>query len=237
MSRRTTSRTSLSTSRPMLAAVLVSVTLLSAACGGGDDRTDATSGPASSSPTAAVTETTAATGATESGDDPAASAPSAPAAPASIPAPATTDAPADAPAVAGGEAFDICATIPTVADLQPFFDEPLVRTQDLERGPGFDVCEVASDGFSAVQFTRVADTTREVAIELATELGSPPVDVPGAAVPGTYFYSGVAAVVIDGTEWSVQAITMAVISDPNGADAMARSTTLLDTWLRMLGLA
>jgi hypothetical protein len=205
------------------AALTVSVL---AGCGGSDD--SAAADP-TTSPSPAATVGASTPDSTAAPEIPTVTPPaSTPTEPAS-----TAAAPVTAP---GFESVDVCASIPTVEDLQPFFDEPLTRTQGLERGPGFDVCEVASDGIANVQFIRLTDTTKEESVRLATELGSPPVDVAGAAIPGTYFYSGVAAVVIDGVEYSAQAITMGVITDPNGADAMTRSTAVLEMWLRLLGL-
>lgn len=222
--------------RALIPTALLALTAL-AACGGGESASTAT--PAAGSSTAPSTKAT-----TPPGDAPAstpAGAPTTPpAAPSSTPstsAAATTPAttPASAPDLAGFEDdFDICASVPPLDVINTQLTQPATQLVELERGPGFAICEANGGEVDNVQFQRITDVTRELSIELATELGATVTDLSDPA--GGFAYSGAAAVVIDGVEWTVQTITWDTIGDPDSPAAIERSASLLRAWLVQMGV-
>ena len=133
--------------------------------------------------------------------------------------------------------FDICATVPALEVINSVLDEPVTGVDDLERGPGAELCEAAGDGIANVQFGRLTDVDRPTVDALAAENGYPVSELDDPTLPGAFTYAGVVAVIIDGTEWSVQAITLDTIGDPGSPAAVERSATLLRAWLPLLGLA
>ena len=134
---------------------------------------------------------------------------------------------------------DACAALPSLEQVSTTMGVTLTTATPLDRGPGLDLCEVggAADGVTNVQFTRLADTTREQSAALAEELGYPVTDLADPALPGGFTYAGAAAVNIDGVEYTVQAIGLDTLGDPNSAVAIDRSAQLLVIWLANLGLA
>jgi len=152
------------------------------------------------------------------------------AAPDANPPDATTGAPA--PTVG-----DICATIPSLDVINAQLDEPAVRTQRLDRGPGTELCEAASDGVANVQFSIVTDSSRELTEQIAGQLGYAVTELSEPALPGAITYSGVVSVFVGTTEYSVQAITLDTIAAPEAPAAISRSAALLAAWLPLLGVS
>jgi len=139
------------------------------------------------------------------------------------------------PEMAGvGDDFDICASVPPLDVINAQLTEPATQLVELERGPGFAICEANGGEVDNVQFQRLTDATRELSIELANELGATVTDL--SDPPDGFAYSGAAAVVIDGVEWTVQAITWDTIGDPDSPAAIERSATLLRAWLAQMGI-
>jgi hypothetical protein len=131
---------------------------------------------------------------------------------------------------------DICAAVPALDVINAQLDEPVTGVRRLERGPGIDLCEAAGDGVANAQFTRVADSSREQVTATATELGYTPTDLADPALPGAITYAGAVSVFVDGTEYTVQTITMDTVSDPASPLAAQRSAALLVAWLQVLGV-
>lgn len=155
-------------------------------------------------------------------------------------APAVTEAVQPAPddATPAGQAFDICATVPALDVISTVLTEPATSVADLGRGPGEEKCEATTDGgIDNVQFGRLAPADRAQIDELAAQLGYPVSDLNDPTLPGAYTYAGVVAVIVDGTEWSVQVITFDTITDPTSPAAIERSAALLRAWLPLLGPA
>ena len=141
------------------------------------------------------------------------------------------------PSVPIDESFDICATIPSLDVINAVLTEPADRAVDLERGPGWDLCEAGTDGgIDNVQFSRSTTGTKEETIALAAELGATVVDLADPELPGAITYSGLVVIFIDGIEYSAQVLTLDTIADPTSPAAIDRSATLLKAWLVSLGL-
>lgn len=137
-----------------------------------------------------------------------------------------------------GQPLDICATVPALDVISTVLTEPASAVTDLGRGPGEEKCEATTDGgVDTAQFGRLSPADRAQIDEFAAQLGYPVTDLDDPTLPGAYTYAGVVAVIIDGTEWSVQVITFDTITDPTSPAAIERSATLLRAWLPMLGLA
>jgi|JI10StandDraft_1071094.scaffolds.fasta_scaffold119852_4 hypothetical protein len=149
---------------------------------------------------------------------------------------ASPTAPADPSSTASADA---CTALPSLEQVSATMGVTLTTATPLERGPGFDLCEVggAADGVTNVQFTRLTDTTREQSIALAEQLGYPATDLTDPALPGGFTYAGTAAINLDGVEYTVQAIGLDTLGDPNSPVATERSAQLLVIWLANLGLA
>jgi|JI10StandDraft_1071094.scaffolds.fasta_scaffold104822_1 hypothetical protein len=173
----------------------------------------------SSSPAASPTDISAATGspspAATSAADPAAT--------------------AAAPPVTGS--FDICATVPSLEVINAQLDEPVTGLQQLQRGPGEEICEAAGDGVANVQFQVMRPTDRASMEAISAELGYTLTDLGDPALPGAVFYAGAVTVFVGDTGYTVQAITMDTITDPNSPLAAQRSATLLSAWLQSMGVA
>ncbi len=167
---------------------------------------------------------------------PAASSPSpaATAAPGAAPS-ATTAAPSPAPAPDGS--FDICATVPSLDVINAQLDEPVTGLQELERGPGEEICEANGDGVANVQFQVLKPSDRATLEAITAELGYPLTDLGDPALPGAVVYAGAVTVFVGDTGYTVQAITMDTITDPNSPVATQRSATLLAAWLQTMGVA
>ena len=132
---------------------------------------------------------------------------------------------------------DICATVPPLDVISAQLDEPVLRLERLERGPGTELCEAAGDGVANVSFTRVAVSNEQQMRDLAAELGYEVSEVGDPALPGAFTYAGAVTVFVGETEFTVQAITLDTISDPTSAVAIQRSSTLLAAWLQLLGVS
>ena len=202
--------------RRSVTGALVALSLTLAACGG-----DSTSNTADASPETTAMDSTA--DASDTADTPAVTADGAPA-----PVPDSSDASDDAP---------LCATVPTIEEINPFLDEPVTTLTDFPRGAGESVCEATGDGVASVKFSIFTGVTREQIVEQATEIAGAVTDLTDPTLPGAYAYSAAVGVVIDGTEYNVQAITFDVITDPNTPEAIERSAALLKLWLARLGLS
>lgn len=198
------------------------------ACGGGD-------GDAGSATAAATPTSVAPADSTDATPSPTTTAsPTSQVAASTTVEPTTTTA-ATLPEMAGVvDDFDICASVPSLDVINAQLTEPATQLVELERGPGFAICEANGGEVDNVQFQRMTDVTRELSIELANELGATVTDL--SDPPGGFAYSGAAAVVIDGVEWTVQAITWDTIGDPDSPAAIERSATLLRAWLAQMGI-
>ena len=199
------------------ATIAVALTVLATACSGNTDgSTAATAGPAATA--GSVAATTAPPDATNPSEG----------------SETTTAAAATDPGAAVG---DICATIPPLEVINAQLDEPAVRVEELERGPGTQICEAASDGVANVQFSLVDDSSREAVEQVAGQLGYDVTDVNDPALPGAITYSGAVSVFVGTTEYTVEAITFDTISDPAAPAAVQRSAALLAAWLQLLGVS
>ena len=217
--------------RRLVIHLLVATSVAVSACGG-DDAADS-----------------AGTSADDMTTDPAAAATSAPASPG---APAATSAEPAASAATSGEEpagtataggvasvpADICATIPPLEVLNGFVSaaEPLTTVQELPRTPGEAICDVTGDAASNIQFLVLTEVTRESMVDIAANVGATITDLADPALPGGFGYSAVAAIVVDGTYYSVQAIDMDVIMDSTNPQWITRSAELLKLWLPMIGV-
>jgi hypothetical protein len=208
-----------------LSSIVVSVTLL---CGAGAlvaCGSDEGSAPTTAAPAGTTATSTGAAAQTSATADPAA-----------------TDAPPTVPATVGEaapgvESFDICATVPALDVISAVLTEPATEVTDLERGPGEEKCEATTaGGVDTVQFGRLVPADRAQIEETAAQLGYPVSDLDDPTLPGAYTYAGVVAVIVDGTEWSVQVITFDTITDPTSPVAVERSAALLRAWLPLLGV-
>ncbi|MEQ1700096.1 MAG: hypothetical protein ABMA25_08300, partial [Ilumatobacteraceae bacterium] len=148
---------------------------------------------------------------------------------------APTDATTAAPTPDGD--FDICASVPSLDVINAQLDEPVTGLQDLERGPGEDVCEANGDGVANVQFQVLTPSDRASLEPIAAELGYPLADVNDPALPGAVTYAGAVTVFVGDTGYTVQAITMDTITDPTSPLAVQRSAALLAAWLQNMGVA
>lgn len=156
------------------------------------------------------------------------------------PAPAATtgaepSATAAAPTPDG--TVDICATVPALDVINAQLDEPVTGLQNLPRGPGEEICEANGDGVANVQFQILRPSDRESVTAIATELGYPPADLSDPALPGAITYAGSVTVFVGDTGYTVQAITMDTITDPNSTLSVQRSSALLAAWLQTMGVA
>lgn len=173
-----------------------------------------------------------------SSDTPAAT-PTAPAAgspTATAPAGDAGDTGASAPA-APATGDDLCATIPSLEAINALLDEPVTTAQLLPRTPGDEICDVTGDGVANVQFQVLTPSDRETLIATTAELGYTAVDLNDPALPGALTYAAAVTVFVGDTGYTVQAITLDTISDPNSPAAAQRSATLLAAWLQNLGVA
>lgn len=199
--------------------VAVAGCLLLAACGGSDGATPAAATAAASASADTIAGST----------DPA----TPPADTVAVTPPAESAPAAPAP---DGEAFDICATIPSLEVINTVLDQPATRVTDLERGPGTDLCEAGSDEIANVQFSRSTPTTKEEALAIAAGLGVPVVELTDPTLPGAITFAGAVMFYLDGIEYSTQVITFDSITDPGSPAAVERSSTLLRAWLTNLGV-
>lgn len=156
------------------------------------------------------------------------------------PAPAATSAAeptatAAAPPVTGS--FDICATVPSLDVINAQLDEPVTGLQQLQRGPGEEICEAAGDGVANVQFQVLRPSDRATIEAVVAELGYTLTDLADPALPGAVVYAGAVTVFVGDTGYTVQAITMDTITDPNSPLAAQRSAALLAAWLQSMGVA
>lgn len=175
-----------------------------------------------------------------SSDSPAATPAAGSASPAATTAPgaepsATTAPPAQAPTPDGS--VDICSTVPSLDVINAQLDEPVTGLQQLERGPGEEVCEANGDGVANVQFQVLRPSDRATLDAIATELGYPLTDLGDPALPGAVTYAGAVTVFVGDTGYTVQAITMDTITDPSSPIAAQRSASLLAAWLQTMGVA
>ena len=132
---------------------------------------------------------------------------------------------------------DICMTVPSLDVISAQLDEPVLRLQRLERGPGTELCEAAGDGVANVSFTRVAQSNEQQMRDLAAQLGYVVSEVGDPALPGAFTYAGAVTVFVGDAEFTVQTITLDTISDPTSAIAVQRSSHLLAAWLQLLGVS
>lgn len=156
------------------------------------------------------------------------------------PSPAATsgaEPAATAAAPAPDDSFDICASVPPLDVINAQLDEPVTGLQDLERGPGSDICEANGDGVANVQFQMLTPVDRATLAATVAELGYTLTDVNDPALPGAVVYAGAVTVFVGDTGYTVQAITMDTITDPNSLIATQRSATLLAAWLQNMGVA
>lgn len=174
---------------------------------------------------------TLALGACSSGS-PAASAAPSPAATAAAEQPSATATP---PSPDGS--FDICATVPSLDVINAQLDEPVTGLQELQRGPGEEICEAHGDGVATVQFQILSPSDRASMEAIVSELGYTLTDVNDPALPGAVVYAGAVTVFVGTTGYTVQAITMDAIGDPNSPIATQRSATLLAAWLPNMGVS
>jgi hypothetical protein len=114
--------------------------------------------------------------------------------------------------------------------------EPVTTAENLPRTPGEAICDVTGDGASNVNFGVLTDVTREEVDAIVAELGYTVTDVSDPALPGGYGYAGLAAVIVDGSQYWVQMIDMDVIMDSANPQWIARSAELLKQWLPMIGV-
>lgn len=174
-----------------------------------------------------------------SSDSPAASpsgsAAPAPAATAGAEPSATAAEPASAPSPDGS--FDICATVPSLDVINAQLDEPVTGLQELQRGPGEEICEANGDGLATVQFQILSPSDRASTEAIVSELGYTLTDVNDPALPGAVVYAGAVTVFVGTTGYTVQAVTMDTIADPNSPIATQRSAALLAAWLPNLGVS
>jgi hypothetical protein len=161
---------------------------------------------------------------------------------ASVPAPASAPGDTDAPAgsdtgaaPSAGVPADVCATVPSLEAMNAVLDEPVTTVTALPRGGGEAACEATGDGASSVQFGVLAGVTTDAMRDQAAQIGATVTDLADPA--GGFAYAATAVAVIDGTAYSVQAITIDVITDPNTPEAIERSAGLLRQWLALMGLA
>ena len=168
-----------------------------------------------------------------SSDSPAATASPSPAATAGEGAEPSATAVAPAP----DGSFDICASVPGLDVINAQLDEPVTGLQDLERGPGSEICEANGDGVANVQFQVLTPSDRASLEPIAAELGYPLADVNDPALPGAVTYAGAVTVFVGDTGYTVQAITMDTITDPTSPLAVQRSAALLAAWLQNMGVA
>lgn len=202
------------------------------ACGSGDGGTASTTATATVTPTPTSVAPADSTDATPSQTTP--TSPTSPVTAATTAETITTTA-TTLPEMAGvADDFDICASVPALDVINAQLTESATQLVELERGPGFAICEANGGEVDNVQFQRMTDVTRELSIELANEFGATVTDL--SDPPGGFAYSGAAAVVIDGVEWTVQAITWDTIGDPDSPAAIERSATLLRAWLAQMGI-
>lgn len=150
--------------------------------------------------------------------------------------PASTAATAPTAATGAGVPDDLCATIPSLDVINAVLSEPVTTAENLPRTPGEAICDLTGDGASNVTFDVLTDTTREGVDEIVAELGYTVTDIADPALPGGYGYAGVAAVIVDGTQYSVQAIDIDVIMDAANPQWISRSAELLKQWLSLLGV-
>ena len=170
-----------------------------------------------------------------SSDSPAA----APAAPGSPPptAAAGAEPSATAAAPAPDGTVDICATVPALEVINAQLDEPVTGLQPLQRGPGEEICEANGDGMATVQFQILRPSDRETMASIVSELGYTLTDVDDPSLPGAVVYAGAVTVFVGDTGYTVQAVTMDTIADPNSPLATQRSAALLAAWLQNMGVA
>ena len=149
----------------------------------------------------------------------------------------TASTAAGATPAAPSSGFDICATVPSLDVINTQVDEPVTTVWELDRGPGEEVCEAYGEGLATVQFSVLDPSDRDTVVQIATDLGSPPVDLNDPALPGAIGYAGSATVFVGERSYTVQVITMDTIGDPNSPVALQRSATLLAAWLQNMGVA
>lgn len=206
---------------------IVAALVTFSACGGDDDAAE------SSGTAAGATAVTADAGTADAPEVPEATST----------APATTGAPAgDEPAAptppsdGAGTPADLCATIPSLDTMNAVLSEPVTAAENLPRTPGEAICDVTGDGASNVTFSVLSPADRAQVDETVGELGYTVTDVSDPELPGGYGYAGVAAVIVDGTQYSVQAIDLDVIMDAANPKWITRSAELLKLWLANLGV-
>lgn len=156
------------------------------------------------------------------------------------PAPAATGAAepsATAVAPPPDGTFDICATVPSLDVINAQLDEPVTGLQQLQRGPGEEICEAAGDGVANVQFQVLRPSDRATIEAVVAELGYTLTDLADPALPGAVVYAGAVTVFVGDTGYTVQTITMDTITDPNSPLAAQRSAALLAAWLQSMGVA
>jgi hypothetical protein len=88
-----------------------------------------------------------------------------------------------------------------------------------------------------VQFQVLRPTDRASMEAISAELGYTLTDLGDPALPGAVFYAGAVTVFVGDTGYTVQAITMDTITDPNSPLAAQRSAALLAAWLQSMGVA
>ena len=137
---------------------------------------------------------------------------------------------------AGGDPADFCATVPSFEIIGAALGEPVSRRQELERGPGWELCEVAGDGVANAQFARITPADMEESLRVANELGAVVSELEVAGLPAVSI-SGAVSVVVGDSEYSVQAIAADTVGVADSPLATERSATLLGAWLRAQGLA
>jgi hypothetical protein len=141
------------------------------------------------------------------------------------------------PAAAGAEIpADLCATIPPLDAMNAVLSEPVTAAENLPRTPGEAICDVTGEGASNVSFGVLTDVTREEVDAIVADLGYTVTDVADPTLPGGYGYAGLAAVIVDGTQYSVQMVDMNVIMDAANPEWIARSAELLKQWLLLIGV-
>lgn len=143
-----------------------------------------------------------------------------------------SDAASTTPAAAGG----ICDGVPSFEVISAALGEPVDHSTELERGAGWDLCEVAGGDVAHVQFARVTPAQLDESLRVARELGAVVNELEVAGLPAVSI-SGAVSVVIGDSEYSVQAIasdTLGVADSPLATD---RSAALLAAWLDGQGLA
>ncbi len=155
--------------------------------------------------------------------------------PVTAPAASLADTAGSPTSVGVGEA-DACAGVPSFEVVGAALGEAVSQRQELERGAGWDLCEVSGDGVASAQFARVTPADMEESLRVARELGAVVTELEVAGLPAVSI-SGAVSVVIDDSEYSVQAIAADTVGVADSPLATERSAALLAAWLQDLGLA